>query len=972
MYRLKVLGGFYLEAEDGRPIAAIRRRGLALLAILAAAGRGGISRDMVLLYLWPDSPTARARNSLSQALVTLRRSLGEDAIEGTTNLRLNPARFSCDLWELRRALEQNLDDEVIEHYGGVFLSGFTLPGLEEFESWADGVRETVEESADGALQRLASAAQSKGDYAAAADAWLRLAARQPFSASFTLTAMRSLMEAGEPARAIALAGAYTRGVRERLNAEPESEVLALARELSDDLLLERIPAGRDPPLPQEGAQAQQSLPRPMRARARVRTGGAGARGRGVITRSTVLAFVAMVLLSSLAAAIAQWRRRDDPVAGASSLYVIVFPFTQAGSSLPWTGAGLADLVAGDLDAATRIRAAGSDAGVRSAAAPGLPWASAPAAAEAEARRLGAQAFVIGDVVSDATGRVRVRALLYQVGGAAGAPIAHTTVQANASALLPLADTLALQLMKLTVARTRLESVPLDALTTASLPALSAYFDGEAELEAGHYGAATDALRRATQVDPSFAYAFYRLSVAAEWDGEARLAQEAAAEAAALADRLPSEKRRVLEAMRAWRAGDADEAERRWKQAIREDESDAEAWFGLAEVLFHENPLRGRSVTAARTALERAVALDSSNAEALVHLARIASLEGRTGEADRLVKRARRAVPSAQGEELRALRAFGVGDRPGIDGTELGLPSGGGDQPSALSVAIYLDDLDGTEAWAKALLRRDASVDTRAMGHRVLAQTAVARGQMERAGRELDVSTALDPVSATELKALYVAFPFFAYNRTAAVAARQAVWALRGEDPPPVAGVQDARLGFHKHVRLHRLGVLSARLGDDAAARGYADSLLAIGGGERSLATARAFAWSIRAWIAAGHGMDSAALEALDSARWQVPARVFAAEASDRFLRAELLERLGRPAEALGWYSSIAQRGTYELVYLAPAELRVAELLDRSGNAAGAIAHYRRFARRWADADPALQPLVSRARARAAWLESRRR
>ena len=46
-------------------------------------------------------------------------------------------------------------------------------------------------------------------------------------------------------------------------------------------------------------------------------------------------------------------------------------------------------------------------------------------------------------------------------------------------------------------------------------------------------------------------------------------------------------------------------------------------------------------------------------------------------------------------------------------------------------------------------------------------------------------------------------------------------------------------------------------------------------------------------------------------------------------------------------------------------LRLAELLDQNGEAEEAREHYLRFADFWADADPQFQPMVERARARAA-------
>ena len=117
------------------------------------------------------------------------------------------------------------------------------------------------------------------------------------------------------------------------------------------------------------------------------------------------------------------------------------------------------------------------------------------------------------------------------------------------------------------------------------------------------------------------------------------------------------------------------------------------------------------------------------------------------------------------------------------------------------------------------------------------------------------------------------------------------------------------------------------------------------------------------------GRTREALAELDAAGWEAAASVFVAEAYDRYRRAELLAKDGREDEALGWFGSIAERAAFELVYLAPAHLRRAEIYDRRGNRDAAVEHYRRFIDLWRDADPELQPMVTRARERLAALET---
>jgi tetratricopeptide (TPR) repeat protein len=79
----------------------------------------------------------------------------------------------------------------------------------------------------------------------------------------------------------------------------------------------------------------------------------------------------------------------------------------------------------------------------------------------------------------------------------------------------------------------------------------------------------------------------------------------------------------------------------------------------------------------------------------------------------------------------------------------------------------------------------------------------------------------------------------------------------------------------------------------------------------------------------------------------------------RFARAEMLDRLGRPQEALRWYASLDELSTSDLVYSAPAHLRRADIFERLGDLPAAAAEYSRFLELWKDADPELMPSCAR-------------
>ena len=70
MLRLRTFGGLTLARDDDPPMtgAATQRRRLAILALLAVARDGGMSRDKILGYLWPESGLDQARHTLNQLL----------------------------------------------------------------------------------------------------------------------------------------------------------------------------------------------------------------------------------------------------------------------------------------------------------------------------------------------------------------------------------------------------------------------------------------------------------------------------------------------------------------------------------------------------------------------------------------------------------------------------------------------------------------------------------------------------------------------------------------------------------------------------------------------------------------------------------------------------------------------------------------------------------------------------------------
>ena len=233
MFTLRLLGGASLDGPDG-PVtgrAALRQR-IALLALLAVEHPRPLSRDKLLAYLWPESGTAEARHLLRSSLYILRSALGEDSVLSTgDDLRLNPDRLTCDLWEFEAALARDDLEEAVGVYHGPFLSGFHLSEAEEFEHWADGERSRLARQYGQALEQLAEREMRGGDRYGRSSGGRAWRARTPTTpGSRCGTCRPSRRRATGPGRSGTRARTPSCCAAE-LDAVPEREVVALAERL---------------------------------------------------------------------------------------------------------------------------------------------------------------------------------------------------------------------------------------------------------------------------------------------------------------------------------------------------------------------------------------------------------------------------------------------------------------------------------------------------------------------------------------------------------------------------------------------------------------------------------------------------------------------------------------------------------------------------------------------------------------------
>lgn len=965
-FTLVLFDGLSLAAADGGavPAAALQRRRLALLALLALADERGVSRETVQAYLWPESPPDRARHALDQLLYATRRDLGRDAVlSGASDLRLNPQVVDTDVRRFERALAAERWAEAAALRRGPLLNGVHVLESAAAERWLDEERERLDRLYHTALETLATETTARGDHAAAVGWWRRRAAAEPLSTPVALALMRALAAAGDRPGAVQHARVFTRLLESELGVAAEPAVAGLAAELAAPPpavearpAVEGAGAGAAPAAASAASSSDVGRGREERS-GTVRPGLRMPARRGTLLGAAVVAL-------ALGAIAAGRRDRPTPPAG-SPVTVAVLPFhATGGPDAAALAEGMTVLLSANLNDVGDLRGVDPRALLSFVARSGAdePGTTAPAFGARVAANFGAGRFVLGNVV-EAGGRLRITATLYDR-AAGGRPMPPVIVEGTRGEFFTLVDRLTARLVAELQGGPNARLVRSATSTTESFPALRAYLQGERAMRVGRYGDAAAAFQQAVAADTTFALAYYRLALAATWSDRPVPPETPAALAARFADRLSDRDRTLLEAFRAEWAGDGETAERHYRVILDRHPDDVESWFRLGEVHFHNGPLYGRPTLAAVDAFERTLALDPASAEAMIHLARLAALRGDERAFDSLAARHRALIGGATGQawELHAVAAMRDGPAAAARlASELRDATIARRFSVVRNAAVYGGDLATTARLTRAIFEHETSPEGRALGPILEAYLAVARGRLGAARELLARARAFDPLLAAEHGGLLAAAPFLAGERALVEpAADSAAWGERvdGADAHPAAhgapalGVHHA---VHEHIRLYVLGLAAARAGDTAAAEAYARAVAARPAATRVPSLAHDLARSIRAHAAYRAGHHALALQLLEAAPVRAPVEYanyspLYPRPQDRFLRAELLLAMGRAREAVGWYESFGGDSFYDLAYLAPAQRRLAELHERFGDRARAAVHLERVRTLWADAD----------------------
>lgn len=924
MIRLRILGPIDLRSPDGtelRPVLSQPKR-LVLLAYLAATPGSFRRRDTLLGLFWPELDQQRARAALRQSVYYLRRTLGGDVIigRGDEELGVDPSRLWCDVAAFRQAVAEERFRDAVDLYRGELLGGTYVDGALEVERWIEEERARLQAMAASAAWSLAKATV---DDPVAAAGWARRAVEfMPDDEASVRRLIDFLASIGDRAGALHVYQELAR----RLQRDYEATPSAATREL-----IERIRAAEPGPAGDrhESASPPPRPPRPPDDGAR-------------------------------------------PAPARSPSTFAFLPFTFRGASeFGYLAEGIPELLALALDGAGALRGVDSFAlqGWLSRDGADLPD---PKRIAAIGERFGAGYCVTGGIVH-AGGRIRVHASLHPTDSPETAR-ARVAAEAGVDEVLALVDRLATDLLVAGIEAPHGELARIAVKTTESLRALKAYLCGENAYRAGRYSTAAEYFHRAVTEDPGFALAHYRLATLAEWAGFPSRAEAAATLAVRHADRLSVNDLRLLEALRAYFAGDVARAEHLYHEILAIRPDSVEGWFHLAKLGYYLNPLRGRPLGEARDALDRAAELDPDNVIILVHQALLAVKAGRPDEVDALTRRALALLDRGDYADfpllVRVIRTFGLPGRPGESDLWAELEDA---NPYTLfwclaSLSCPIGNVAAAERLSELMVRPAQPAPVRLFGRLARAGLALGRGRWSAAKAELAEAARLDPATAT----IHHAFLALAHHRDPAPeelhALRDELSALTAPEPHDDP-VREPSFSAHADVldasRTYLLGLIHTRLGNLEEAEARAAELDAIAADAPALARAshaRDAARGIRAQIACRRGAPDEALAWLETCELAAPTHLYFSSVlygrlHERCLRAELLARLGRDTEAESWYAAL-EDSPHGAPYLALSHLRRAEILERRGESERAGVHRERVADLWQGADRELVGCLS--------------
>ena len=237
-YDLRLLGRFQLLSPAGDDIAISSKKNQALLAILALAQGGAVTRSRLIGILWAERGEDQARSSLRQGFTALRKALGacgpfplrvddEEAAIDLDALRVDTLRFTeAGAGQYPEALERGL-----ALWRGELLEGLTIPD-QAVQDWLGEARRGLQARYLDALSRLLAIREGAGDHEKALATAQCLLASDPVNEVAQRAVMRCHARTGDRGKALKQYQVCKEVLRRDLGVDPEPATEDLLRQIA--------------------------------------------------------------------------------------------------------------------------------------------------------------------------------------------------------------------------------------------------------------------------------------------------------------------------------------------------------------------------------------------------------------------------------------------------------------------------------------------------------------------------------------------------------------------------------------------------------------------------------------------------------------------------------------------------------------------------------------------------------------------
>jgi len=653
--------------------------------------------------------------------------------------------------------------------------------------------------------------------------------------------------------------------------------------------------------------------------------------------------------------------------------IAVLPFTiHASPEFAYVREGLVDLLATSLDGAGSWRSIDSRKILSRSS--DMEGSLSPEDAREFARSLGATMFLLGSATQNSD-RLRISVFLYPVNGPLN-PVGEAT--AEGSDLFSMADNIAQQILASVDGSQSARVSRVASKTTDSIDAFKAYLDGESAFRYGKFPAALEGFQRATELDSTFALAWYRVATTSNWVIRPSTGLDAAERAVAFSEPLSDRDKGLLLAQLEFQRGGMETTETLYREHLGVYPEETEAVYNLAELLFHTGPYFGKPFRESKNAWYRLLDLEPDNVPGLVHLARIAAAEQDTSEFLSLYSRI-----ESYGDrttELQILKTLVSDDSADIATAVASLraeeTSNMGEIVTMLGI-IAQDESQMGIVWDE-IARPGRSSSVKSMGFTYQSQMMLMSGEFERA-LELNHTVSIsDPQKATLFRHYNSLLPF----RTRSDAEiDQTIDELERWDTSNVPNNPipnpffSSNNGRYPVLRKYLLGIAHVRKGNLVWAGQYADELESAPiAPEHHLSINSRLAAGVRGRIAVANNNIPQAIDFFRKSTAPVyygtrMGSPFFSGVAESYLLAELLVLQGEENNALEIFQSSDDASIYERVFRVPGLVQRAKIYRNRGDVETALELTVKAEKLYSSADAELQPIVDEIKDLKSQLES---